>query len=217
MKKLLFIFTLMFFMNCGGSSSGGNGDDNDVITYGIVEEFGGESVYNSIIYKNELYFTVGTDELQKVDSSGKAILVKKFDFELTSPLFDIKMKANDNYIYFVAEETDKLYKTDGTEAGTVEITGEYDGIKDFTVTDSGVYYTYEDYIGRKMMLYFSSSNSTTSEKIEEYENYEGFYLFSVEDNLYFVKNNNVNGLKALYLKEGNSNIVKLYDFPKHVS
>ncbi len=214
MKKMLFVFVIMFLVSCGETSSGGNNNNNDVVTYGIIEEFGGESVYNSIIYKNELYFTVGTDKLQKVDTSGKVILVKKFDFEITDPLFYIKMKANDNYIYFVAEETDKLYKTDGTEAGTVEITGEYDKANDIVVTKSGVYFTSDNYIERKKILYYSASNSTTSEKVEEYENYEGFYLFSVDDNLYIVTNSNTSIYKALYLKEGNNNIVKLYDFPE---
>lgn len=214
MKKLLIMFMIMFFVNCGETGSGGNGNNNDNLTYGITEEFGGEAVYNSFIFKNELYFTVGTDELQKVDTSGKAILVKKFDFEVTNPLFYIKMMANDNYIYFIAEETDKLYKSDGTESGTVEITGEYDKANDFVVTKSGVYFTSDNYIEGKKILYYSASNSTTSEKIEEYENYEGFYLFSIDDNLYIVTNSNTSESKALYLKEGINNIVKLYDFPE---
>lgn len=176
-------------------------------------------ISNIEVFNNEIYFVVQV-------SGGKTIIKSNGTLSGTIRVKDDlllyesrKLLKCGNYIYFSDEETFgsiKIWRTDGTSAGTILITGatqSYYYYQEFTCFQDNLFYFYDysnlfdgtmpdDDLHNKVWRTdgntFSSHNLVVNGSQNFINNYGADRMFATDDKLYFIANNGYSG-RELYV------------------
>ncbi|MDN3620808.1 YCF48-related protein [Polaribacter undariae] len=195
--------------------------EGTVLVKDIYKGTRGSSISNLFYFKNNLYFSandgVHGQELWKSDGTEQGTILIKNIYKY------VKQSANprgftvyNDELYFLAADDNisgyqDIWKTDGTEVGTLKVYGAHSNRGDLIVANNLLYFSQ----GTKLYTVNVYDHSLTEVKVGNYYSVAEFNVFNNE--LYFISHTSYRQNIRFYKIDKNENLILLqeYNQPKY--